>query len=245
MKRALARPSFRIRTIWPRLKFHGLRVSMQGDHVSLAVWKRVFRGDYEAPEIKALLALLKPNDKLLELGAGMGLVSAVAAKMFPSLVIHSYEANPAMIPVINELHESNRITNISVHNVVLMPVEEDGERTFYVAKSFAESSLLDVGSDSGRAFPRSLLQVAQRDIRKALSEFRPDVLICDIEGGEAELFQDIDLSCLRALVLELHPDRIGRIAEARIYDTAAAAGLYPKIELCSGTVVAFEKVAPP
>lgn len=234
--RGLARPTYYLRHLWPLMNFYGLKVKMKGDHVSLAVWKRAFRGDYEAPEIKALLALVRPTDRILELGAGMGLVSGIAAKRFPGISVQSYEANPVLIPVIEELHRNNGLSNVALHNQILMPVDQGGTRTFHLAPSFAESSMLD-GGCGGKS-----IEVPLRDIRTVLADFRPDILLCDIEGGEAELFPGLDMQGLRAVIVELHPTVIGRQSEAAIYDAFAASGLYPRVELCSGTVVAFEKV---
>jgi len=197
----------------------------------------MFRGDYEAPELLALRALLQDRDTVLELGAGMGVVSGVAAKAYPTIHIESYEANPAMIPVIKDLHALNGITNITLHNMLLLPDASESPRTFHVATSFAESSLIEGNMDG-----QSRVDVPQKDIRTVLTDLKPDVIVCDIEGAETEVFPGLDLTGVRASVLELRPEKIGRTAEARIYDSIAAQGLYPRIELCSGTVVAFERV---
>ena len=238
MNRALSKLSYRFRKLMPPLGFHGLKVRLSGAHVSWGVWKRVTRGDYEKPELDALMALLKPEDRLLELGCGMGLVSGTVAKKYPLLQVQTYEANPSLLPVIHELHKMNDIRNVSVNNAVLVNSKTSGLRDFYLHKSFAVGSLVPPSITAV-----STIQVDETDVRAVLSSFKPDVLLCDIEGGEAELFPGLDLSGLRAVIVELHPLVIGRRAEALIYDALAASGLYPRIELCSGTVVAFEAVA--
>lgn len=237
MKRALANLSYPLRKLLPPLDFLGVKVRMTGNHVSRGVWKRIYRGDYEKPEVDALLSILRPDDRLLELGTGMGLVSGQAAKRYPRLQVETYEANPAMIPVIRELHTMNAIGNVTLNNAVLVNGEATGTRPFYVHNSFAQSSL--VASESNR---QNAVEVPEQSIAMVLSTFRPDVLLCDIEGGEAELFDGLDLSGLRAAIVELHPDIISRRAEANVYATFAASGLYPRIDLCSGTVAAFEAV---
>ena len=237
MKRALANATYGFRRLIPLISFHDLKVRLTGDHVSRGVWKRVFRGDYEKPEVDAVLALLQPEDRLLELGGGMGLVSGLVAKRFPKLKVETYEANPAMLGVIRELHALNDIRNVNVNGSILVNRDATGDREFYLHHSFAQSSMMRNKDDN-----QVSIKVPEKDIRQVFSEFRPQVMLCDIEGGEAELFDGLDLAVLRALVIELHPDRIDRLAEARIYDAAIKAGLYPRIELCSGTVVAFESI---
>ncbi len=39
--------------------------------------------------------------------------------------------------------------------------------------------------------------------------FKPEVLIMDVEGAEAELFQLADLGSIRHILVELHPHIIG------------------------------------
>lgn len=236
MKSPLAPMTFGFRKVLSPLTYRGLKVPTKGGHVSRGVWKALYRGRYELPEIEALFALLRPKDRLLELGTGMGVVSGLAAQSHPQLQVMTYEANPAMIPVIAELHRLNAITNVQVVNAVLTRSETPGIRNFYLSKSFAVGSLLPNGTT------QESVEVAACRLEDVLRDFRPDVLLCDIEGGEAELFSGQNIKGLRAVIVELHPGVIGRRAEAAIYDSMAASGLYPRIELCSGTVVAFESV---
>ncbi len=42
-----------------------------------------------------------------------------------------------------------------------------------------------------------------------LAEIRPSVLICDVEGAETQLFDDVDLSSVQTVVVEVHPKLIG------------------------------------
>jgi FkbM family methyltransferase len=221
-----------------RKTYHGIKVPLDGAHVIRPIWQQVFRGEYEQPEIQAALALVRPGDTILELGAGMGVVSGVVAKARPDVSIHSYEANPAMIPEINKLHRRNGITNVKLHNEILLPDASETPRQFHVTKSFAESSLLEASSQHQQS-----VEVPVKDIRKLLVELKPDVLMCDIEGAEVEVFNDLDLSSLRAVVVELHPHMTERSAIANIHDELTRNGLYPIVELCSGTVLASERVA--
>ena len=75
-----------------------------------------------------------------------------------------------------------------------------------------------------------------------MAEVRPDILICDIEGGEEELIPALPLDGLRGVVIELHPHIVGREGIARIFKAFLDAGLVPMVEHSSETVVAFERV---
>lgn len=208
-----------------------------GPHVILPIWQQITSKDYETHEIKALLALVHENDTVLELGAGMGVVSGIAAKQFPSIRVVSFEANPYMIGPIRELHKINSIQNATVHNELLTHGEGGRARDFHIAWSFAESSVIAEGARKD-----SVVKVTERNVQATLNDLKPDLIVCDIEGGETEIFEKIDLAGVRAIILELHPKVIGRSAEARIYDSIIGNGFYPVIDLCGGTVVAFERV---
>lgn len=237
MKRNSASASYGFCRLLPQINFHGLKVRLTGDHVSRGVWNMVFSGDYEMPEVDSILALPRPEDRLLELGGGMGHVSALAAKRFPKLTVETYEANPAMLGVIREVHALNDIRNVNVNGSFLVNGDTVRNRDFYVHRSFSQSSIMR-NKDNNQVS----IKVPAKDIRQVLSKLRPHVMLCDIEGGKAELFDGLDLAVLRALVIELHPHRIDRFAEVKVYYAAIKAGLYPRIELCSGIVVAFEYI---
>ena len=218
------------------LSFRNLKVPVKGEHVSRTVWKHLWKGGYERPEIEAGLALIRPGDKVLELGTGMGIVSGVLAKSDASIKIKTYEANPSLASAINDLHKANGITNVETHNKVLLPPGMDQSTvTFNLHENFTEGSIEDVASVGST-------EVEVEDFQAVFDAFLPDVMVCDIEGGEARLFEDISLNGLRALVIELHPEIVSRSDIKRVYDVCLAAGLYPRVELSDLQVEVFERV---
>jgi len=216
--------------------YRGLRVPVHAPHVIRPIREELMTGRYEVPEITALEALLRPGDRLLEIGGGLGVVSGLAARAVPDAVIESYEANPDLIAAIRELHALNGLSGIALHNRLLVPGGGGGAtRGFHLHWSFAESSMVP-----GQGKARSV-EVETEDFATKLAQFRPDILVVDIEGGEDELLSGADLRGLRAMVLELHPRVIDRAAERRILDACHAAGLYPRFDLSSANVAAFER----
>lgn len=227
---------YRARHLRPVLNFRGIKVPVTGAHVSRTVWKHLFKGGYERPEIDGLLALGRPGDTVLELGTGMGIVSGVAAKAFPDMTIHAYEANPALIEPITRLHEMNGITNVHLSNAVLLPAPTQTSIAFNLHDNFTESSISDKITSARSVY------VPVEDINAVIARTAPDIFVCDIEGAEDVVFDGLDLSGLRVVLLELHPTIIDRAAIKRVYDTCAAAGLYPRIEHSDLQVVAFERI---
>lgn len=216
--------------------YRGLDVPITGPHIIKNIIDELMAGRYELPEIEALSRLMRPGDRVLEVGVGLGVVSGLAAKAVPDAQIECFEANPELIDPIRELHALNGLTNITLHNAILVRGPGGESRDFHLHRSFAEGSLIQT---SGTV---RTVQVPTVSFEEKLAGFAPDILVVDIEGGEDELLSGLDLSGLRALVLELHPAVISRAAEARIHAACLAAGLYPRVELCSANVVAFETV---
>jgi hypothetical protein len=60
-----------------------------------------------------------------------------------------------------------------------------------------------------------------------VAQFRPDVLVMDIEGGELQLLENAALKSLRAIVLEFHPKHYGKQGVTRCQDILCAAGFAP------------------
>ena len=71
--------------------------------------ERINNGRYEGQELAGALALVRPGDRVVEMGAGIGFVGAVVAQNVPDVHVLSFEANPALIPHIQELYRLNAL----------------------------------------------------------------------------------------------------------------------------------------
>src|SRR3954465_8286744 len=65
-----------------------------GRHMSRRVEQAISKGGYERDELRLIGMVLSPSDVVLELGAGLGLVSAFCAKRVGSGRVFAFEANP-------------------------------------------------------------------------------------------------------------------------------------------------------
>lgn len=218
------------------IDYRGLTVALDPQVVTDQILDSLWKDDYEVPELQALSGLMRPGDRVLELGAGMGLVSGVMAKRHPQARFVSYEANQALAPVIAALHQRNGIANVTLRSAIVAPLGQGTTRRFRLHRHFTEGSLVAQSADQGEA------EVAVHDPVAVIAEVKPDLLLCDIEGGEEELIPLLPMAGLRAAVIELHPTIVSRAGMARIFAAFHAAGLVPVVELSSATVVAFERV---
>lgn len=176
-------------------------------------------GTYEAKEATAVRKLVKEGDVVMELGAGIGFMSTLVATKTPAKSVHSFEANPQLMPYIAQVHAENNVTNAHVTNAVLG--EQNGTTPFYIRKNFLASSLdpMDDAEDCTE------VEVPSLDVNTVIKELQPSVLICDIEGAEADLLPKMDLTGLRGVVIETHPQWIGKTGMQKVFRCLDAAGL--------------------
>jgi FkbM family methyltransferase len=250
VRRELWRVVRRIRVAFMRMRgtqiaipYEGLREPLHRAGMHPEVIMAMARKGYEQPEIKGLRHAIRPGDRVLELGSGLGIITALSAPAAaPDGRILSFEANPDMIPATRDFLAEHQVTNVELRHAVLMPKAKPGEtRDFFLAGSFASSSLL--GADERRA--RGTISVLTEQLNDVVADFRPDVLICDIEGAEAELIPALDASNLRAAVVELHPDRLSGEKITAIHAAMAHHGLHLDAKQLGGTVVLYSRLPPP
>jgi FkbM family methyltransferase len=219
------------------LIYKDLKIYPRRSGMNMDVFDVLAAGIYERPEIDGLSRVIRPGDRILELGAGLGIITALAARAAGSAgVVRAYEANSALIPDTLAFFAANRITTVDLVNAVLVPEKNPAPRTFHLAGSFAESSLMGA---NGRN-PQGTVDVPAECLADVLKSFGPDVLVCDIEGAEAELLSELPPSSLRAAVVEMHPDRLSVEQVQSIHDAMGAQGLYQQEPSPGGTVVIFQ-----
>lgn len=178
----------------------GVKLPLRSRLISGHVRSEIIAGNYERKEADILERYVEPADRVLEVGAGIGFLSAFCALRIGSDKVFAYEANPALMEVIAETHRANRVAP-TVRNAML--ARGEGEREFVVCDDFWASSA-HRGASAGRT-----IRVPQLDLNAELARVRPTLVIVDIEGGEHEFFEYANLEGVRKLCVETHPDVIG------------------------------------
>ncbi|OGA17930.1 MAG: hypothetical protein A3I63_04295 [Betaproteobacteria bacterium RIFCSPLOWO2_02_FULL_66_14] len=175
---------------------HGVLLPTEGPGISAGIRKQIFFSEYEDKEIEIVSRRLASDDVVMEVGAGIGFLSAYCAKRIGSDRVFAYEANPALMEVIAATYRANGVAP-SVRNALL--AQGEGSREFHVEPEFWASSSVQA---SGAA---TTIRVPQADLNAELARVRPSFLIVDIEGGEVEFFEVADLASVRKICVETHP----------------------------------------
>lgn len=185
---------------------HGIEVPAT-PHLGPNMRKAIDEGRYEAREIRAGLACIPKGARILELGAGAGIVGAVLARNLAPSAMLSVEANPRLIDAIRGLHAHNGLTEvISVRNAVVLSAPDAPESVeFFLRGNFLGSSLTPLKAE--KATPVTVPVLRYADLVKA---FPHDAIMMDIEGGELDFLRHADLAAVNVVVGEFHRDIYGR-----------------------------------
>jgi FkbM family methyltransferase len=217
------------------LTSRGMRFPKDGRFVAGKTRAALRNESYEAKEAAAVLKVVREGDVVVELGAGIGFMSTLVATKRKIQAVHAFEANPQLIPYIASVHAANGVKNAHVTNAILGT--EAGRVPFYVREKFIASSMKkDV---EGTIVATEEVEVL--DGKSVFQSIRPTVLICDIEGAEMDLIPALDLSSLRAAVIELHPQWIGPEGINRVFGAFMEAGLAYYARASTNKVVAFRR----
>ena len=186
--------------------FHGIEVPA-APHLGRGMIVSLNEGKYERREVEAGLKAIPPGARILELGAGSGVVGAVLARHLKPAAMLSIEANPNLLPHIRDLHAHNGLAEaITVrHAVVLSAPDAPDTVEFFVHGNFLGSGLVARNAGKAQAVQVPVLRYA--DLK---AEFPHDIIMMDIEGGELDFLRHADLTGVDTFIAEMHRDIYGR-----------------------------------
>jgi FkbM family methyltransferase len=199
--------------------------------VSRSVRKSLRRNDYEPVEVYLVSRLVRPGNTVLDLGSGLGLTCIAAAKASRGGRVVGYEANPDIAPLAQRNSQKNGV-RVEIRNRGI--AREKGTYEFHVRRSFTASSVLP----TKRAKTILIEADAFRDV---VAEIQPQVIACDIEGIEKDVFASTNLSSVQRVIVEVHPEAIGPAGVRKCEQDLAAAGLHAVRPLCFGQIMVFDQ----
>lgn len=224
------------RYVWRRLlrpstvELDGIVVDLCRPEISAGVRRGIYSGAYEGPERRVIAETLRPDDAVLEIGAGLGLVSSICAKTVGGENVTSVEANPRLESLIRHTYQINEVNPTLVLACV---APQAGSVDFFIEDQLVSSSTIQRTETSSRVSVDSLT------LDSLIRTVRPTYLIVDVEGAEETLFDGADLSGIRRICLEVHPHVIGDGACTRVIAQIARNGFDLELDRSSGRVLSF------
>jgi FkbM family methyltransferase len=181
----------------------GLGLNFGFTHLGIAVpldmLKRIFAEVYEAFEVMTLEALYKKTDRVLEAGAGLGMVTCLLSRL------------SGFVCALEPIPEYYRLTTFNVRgnecggNVLMMNAAlgpDEGEVEYHERMLPYASSLYGDGVSHDPV--RTSYRVPCTTINEMVKRHNLNALHLDIEGAEAALLPSVDWTPINKIGIEIH-----------------------------------------
>lgn len=221
--------------------YAGVEIGKTPGLITPRVQRSMELGRYEMAEVKVVGHSLKPGDRVLDIGGGVGFLATRLALHDAVEEVLTVEANPSLINVIEDTFARNKVADCAscLHGAFLNG-DAGSDIDFYVRRNFWASSL--TGANKSYV---DVVQIPRLDLNAVLAEFRPTLIVCDIEGGEVDLVEQHDLSRVDRIVMEAHPGAYGKEGLAALFKAMGEQGFVLDIKAPRfGDVLTFEAIHP-
>lgn len=197
-------------------ELEGIRIRV-GQHMAKRIQQAIYDGHYENIELELIKSHLSQNDTVLEIGAGIGLVSSYCAKKIGSERVYTYEANPVLE---RHIHDNYKLNSVCPTLEIALIGEQTGEQNFYVTKEFWASSIIQpMAKETANA-----IKIPVKSFNQEVRRLDPTFVIIDIEGGEYDLLKYADFYNVQKLLIELHNLILGHDKSEFVKSKLAEAG---------------------
>ncbi len=194
---------FSLMTVGRDIDYLGIKVPVDRKIMSKGFIFDLYRKLYERDEFDLVQSLLEVQDRVLEIGGGIGLISAISAKTASNGSVVTVEANPKLIPVIRRLHSINNI-NAEVLNNAVVADRVYSSVPFYIRDTLPISSMSSHPTDW-----KSIVYLQTVTLSCLVERFYPTVVIIDVEGAEIDYVKHNWTNGVRLALTETHPEIIG------------------------------------
>ncbi len=152
-------------------------------------------GAYSADLVRLLPEAVVPGDRVLVIGAGLGVVSTLIARNEGIDRVIAVEANTALIPYLNRVHDLNGVSEVETINAVLAESKK-GRIPFFARRDLRTSSLLP----HDRSW-QQVMMVPFMNLNLILTEERISLIICDVPIASAQPLAQAELGQVDCILL--------------------------------------------
>lgn len=187
---------------------------------------RMFWGYYEASERKLIRKYLRSESCVIELGGSLGVISSlIATRLAPDASLFIVEANPGLIPLIeNNVRLNRQDIHLTVLNRAIAYVPE-GEVSFWFDPHTAGSAIIEDEASKAHKIASTTLSDVVSMINTA-----PYTLVADIEGAEIQILKKDAKALVNCskIIIELHTVRWN----SQFYDINALVQSFQVLGFC-------------
>ncbi len=220
----------------PPLELAGVLIPDEPAVITPAIREAILSGRFETEESAQIPQIVRPGDRVLEIGAGIGFISTLLSRQPRVSRVVAVEANPYLIGYMADLHALNGVRKVRRLNAVLTN-GCGATATFYLRRDFWMGSL-----SAGPNPYVGTVEVPTLSLDGLLRDEGIDLIVCDVEGAEAALFDGADLSGVDRLWIETHDHVTGLSGVRRLFGTMAGHGFVYDPRHSLGAVVLFRRL---
>ncbi len=156
---------------------------------------------YEKPERDLVKEAITPDDRVLEFGGCLGLLSLVCARIVGEKNVLCYEPNPVACAIIRRNYDLNAIHPELREKALTV---DGGQIEFFQTDNLFSSSIYERNVAGGR------ISVPSDSFAAVVADWKPTAIVIDVEGAECELLPSSDLIGVRKIILETHEKIVGK-----------------------------------
>lgn len=219
--------------IWPKtVEFDGAEIPVRGMNYTFGVKWVLTKGVYEDSERMLTKKVLKEGDYVLEMGASIGVVTAIISKLIgTSGRLISIEASELLA------NQTRKWIELKGNSKIIQgfgfPVEKVPSKYKSLNYKFDGNSLggyIDFSQESDSEKSDNIFDLSRIEIE---NNFKPSSLILDIEGSEIVIMEpNVNIPAyIQNIVIEMHPDIYGVETENKIIAKFYEFGFIYKMEI--------------
>jgi FkbM family methyltransferase len=178
-----------------------------GRHMSFKVEQALSKGNYERDELQLIGMVLSPADRVLEIGAGLGLVSTYCAQRIGSERVFAFEADPDLEPCIRETYQLNGVDPVLE---ICAVASRSGRVTLRRDEHFISASVVR------RRAGLQPVEVSGKALNYVVAKIRPTLLIVAAAAADPGLFDQVELPTVTRIILESHERILGPAGTDRV-----------------------------
>lgn len=220
----------------PNINLRGVLIPDDPRVLVGTVRRAIVEGWYESAEADEIKGLIAEGERILEIGSAIGFMSTLISRDTRVREILCFEANPKMVEFSRHVHKTNGVKGVRIENAILTTDASLKEVKFYLRDEFWASSTSLKWGHQGE------IMVPTKQLADVLTEFKPTMIVCDIEGGEVDLFESADLIGIRTVMLEIHTDVVGLPAIKKLFDAMSRNNLVYDEIASSRRVLSFRRI---
>ena len=227
------------------VQYYGIEVPLDRRVISEGMALAIREGRYEKGEAKWLPKLVREGERIVEIGACTGLITALLATKTPAELVVGVEPNPQLIDLMAEVHRLNGARTVIRHAMVT-PQAHDGPADFFLHEDVWSSSSLQVRARS----QAGKVQVPTISVAEIAETWRPSLLIIDLNPLMAwvqaeeppHMLAGADFRPFERVVVELKPKLFPPPHVKRVFDHFSAQGFAYDPALSNGDLVLFGRI---